>query len=74
MGWRDKVDIMATLSLKGNHHRGQGFAGDRFSGSALADIMVLAEFAGKIAVSKKNSAGSMTSCKRRLFSEMGSTT
>jgi hypothetical protein len=70
MGRRDQINIMATLSLKGYHHLCQGFAGYCFSGSALADIIILAVFTGKIAVSKKNSAGSMTPGKRGLFSKV----
>jgi hypothetical protein len=58
--------------LQGNHYLRQRFAGDDFSGSELADIIILAVFTGKIAVSKKNSPGSMTPYKRRFFAEMGS--
>jgi hypothetical protein len=74
MGRRDQIDIMATLSLKGEHHLCKGFAGYCFSGPALADIKILAVFTGKIASGKKNSTGSMTPGKRRLFSEMRSET
>jgi hypothetical protein len=65
---------MATLALQVNHHPRQSFAGDRFSGSALADIIILAVFTGKIASGEKNSTGSMTPYKSRLFSEMRSET
>jgi hypothetical protein len=56
--------------LQGDHYLCQRFAGNGFSGPALADIRILAVFTAKIAVSKKNSSGSMTPYKRRFFSEM----
>jgi hypothetical protein len=60
--------------LQGDHYLCQRFAGNGFSGPALADIKILAVFTGKIASGKKNSTGSMTPGKRRLFSEMRSET
>src|SRR4030042_249663 len=71
MGRGDQVDVMTSLPLEGHHHVCQSFTGHFFSASALADIIVLAELAGKVAVGYEDRPGSIASSQRRLFAKMG---
>jgi hypothetical protein len=70
MGRGDQVDIMTSLPLKGHHHVCQSFTRHFFSVCALADIIVLAELAGKIAVGYEDCPGPVTSHQRWLFAKM----
>jgi hypothetical protein len=68
--WCYQVDVMTTPLLQACHHRGKGLAGQGISGSALADLVVLAEFAGKVTVRKKDSTGSKTPYQGRFLPKM----
>jgi hypothetical protein len=45
VGGRNNIDIMATSVLQADHHFSQYFTGHFIAASALADIIILAEFA-----------------------------
>jgi hypothetical protein len=55
MGWRNDIDIMATLLLEADHNASKVFTGYLITMAALTDIVVLAKFAGKVTVGNKDS-------------------
>jgi hypothetical protein len=61
---------MAPLPLQGEHHCCEVFGTDFFSIPALADLKVLAEFAGKVAVRHEDRARSTTPDQLRFLTEM----
>jgi hypothetical protein len=54
MGRCHDIDVMATPVLQADHRSSQIFTGHFIATSTLADIIVLAEFAGKVAVGNKD--------------------
>ena len=56
MGWRNKIDIMATGFLQIKHGLGQLFIGYFLTLTLLADIVILAKITSKIAMREKNGA------------------
>jgi hypothetical protein len=65
---------MTTPLLEVYHHLCQFFTGHRLSFPALADVMVLAELTGKVAVGYKDRPGAVASNQRWLFTKMRSGT
>jgi hypothetical protein len=51
---RYKIDIMAAQILEAEHNLGQSIESDLSSFSQVADLIILAEKAEKIAVGKKD--------------------
>jgi hypothetical protein len=70
MAGRDKVDIVATLVLQFEHNNRQFFRLDLLTDVCLADIMVLAELAVKVAASEKDGAGPAPASKRIFLAHM----
>src|SRR6056297_2619113 len=56
VGGRDKIDIVTPSALQGEHHCGKIFAGDLFATAKMGYIIVLAEYAVKVAVGEKDGA------------------
>jgi hypothetical protein len=69
-----QIDIMTIPLLKGNHHPGEGFTRHDFTVSALADIIILAVFTGKVTMGYKDGAGSILPEQGRLLAKMRSET
>jgi hypothetical protein len=53
---RYDIDVMATLLLDAGHHARYAFTGYLAASAALTDIIILAEFARKVAVGDKDGA------------------
>jgi hypothetical protein len=60
--------------LQVDHHPSQCFARNGFAVSALADIIILAVFTGKVTMGYKDGAGSILPDQRRLLAKMRSET
>jgi hypothetical protein len=68
---RYDIDVMATLPLEADHYARYMLTGDLVAPSALTYVIVLAIFAGKVAVGNKDGTGTVAPDQRRFFTEMG---
>ena len=71
MGRRDKINIVASLSLQIEHHCSQFFAGHLPAVTLMTDVKVLAKETEQVAMGKKNGAGAMGAYQWIFFPEMG---
>jgi hypothetical protein len=71
VGGGDEIDIVAALSLQGNHQCGKVPGRGCRSLVKMADVEVLAEHTPKIAVCKKDRTRAVPSHQGRLFTEVG---
>ena len=71
MARSNNVDVVATLGLQGQHEMREGIVIDLLSPSKMADIVVLAENAKKVAMGYKDGPGTMLSHQWPFLAEMG---
>jgi hypothetical protein len=71
MGWRDKVDVVASKLLQMEHHPCQLVRGNFLPFTQMADLVILAEKAEEIAMTEKNGSRPPCSDQGVLFAEMG---
>jgi hypothetical protein len=71
MGWRDKVDVVASKLLQMEHHPRQLIRGSFLTFAQMADLVILAEKAEEIAMTEENGPRSPCSDQRVFFAKMG---
>ena len=71
VGWGDEAYIVAASFLQQKHLLRKLFNGQRFPEALLADLVILAEAARKMAVAEKNGARAAGAGQNRLFAKVG---
>jgi hypothetical protein len=73
MGRGNKIDVVATSLLKGDHHEGKIVVGNFLAIPKVGDIVILTEYTAQSAVREKDCSRTPFPNQGGLFSKVGTT-